>query len=154
MAEAGVSDKFAQVRGFQVEITQATGKEVDTAWESVSSGELMVDTGGDRFRTNSPGHKSVGEVTLRGAMTDGRKALCQWINETVEGKPWRRMITIRPVLLDGTAGETWTFIDCAITGYVPPRMVVSGAEETKNPGAVGPLAEELRFTYREVIVRP
>ncbi len=44
MAEAAVGDKFAQVRGFLVEIESAGGgKEVDTAWESVSGGELIIE---------------------------------------------------------------------------------------------------------------
>ena len=35
MAEAYTSDKFAQVRGFSIEISSTSGKEVDTAWESL-----------------------------------------------------------------------------------------------------------------------
>ena len=55
-----------------------------------------------KFATTSPGHKSVGEITLRGAMTKERKALCQWVNETVDGKPWKRMLTITELLsVDG-----------------------------------------------------
>lgn len=42
-AEATSSDKFAQVRGFKVEITSSTGKDVDTAWESVSGGEMIIE---------------------------------------------------------------------------------------------------------------
>jgi hypothetical protein len=129
MAEAATSDKFAQVRGFQVVIDGAGGKEVDTAWESVSSGELAADLAGgtinaDKFQTASPGHKSVGEITLRGAMTDTRAGLATWINETVSGKPWKRNVSITAVLSDGTVSETVTYIDCTISAYKPPRLAL------------------------------
>ena len=150
MAEAYVSDNFAQVRGFRVEIDSAGGgKEVDTAWESVSGGELMIETtdttiGGDKFTTTSPGHKSVGEITLRGAMTDKRAALCQWINETVTGKPWKRDVTITAEHLDGTV-EAIAFLDCVLTAYVLPPLVTFDPRQPCGPG----LVEEVRFTYRE-----
>jgi hypothetical protein len=53
-AEATVSDKFAQVRGFKVEISGSSGKEVDTAWESVSGGDMVIEhtetsIGADKF---------------------------------------------------------------------------------------------------------
>lgn len=106
-ADATTSDKFAQVRGFKVDIAGCSTKEVDTAWESVSGGELIIELtettiGSDKFQTTSPGHKTVSEITLRGAMTDGRKALCEWINDTVQGKTWKRMLTITEMLsVDG-----------------------------------------------------
>ena len=147
MAEAAVSDKFAQVRGFTVEIAGAGGKEHDTAWESCSGGALMIETtetttGSDRFRTNSPGHKTVGEITLRGAMTDTRAALCQWINDTAAGRRRRRRVTITPALLDGTVGPAHVFEGCVITGYVFPRLDVG------DQGRPEPLMEEVRFAYR------
>jgi hypothetical protein len=116
-AEPVTSDGFAQVRGFKVEIDGAAGgKEVDTAWESVSGGEMIIELtettiGSDKFQTTSPGHKSVGEITLRGAMTDGRKALCDWINETVEGKTWKRMLTITELLsVDGGVKDGKSYV--------------------------------------------
>jgi hypothetical protein len=145
MAEATVSDKFAQVRGFQVEITGATGKEVDTAWESVAGGELIIELtettiGSDKFQTSSPGHKSVGELTLRGAMTDKRAALCTWINETVMGKPWKRDLTITELLsVDGGVkpGKAYEYKDCFPVGYVFPRMSVTNT--------TGNVMEEVRI---------
>ena len=158
MAEAMVSDKFAQVRGFKVEIESAGGggSEVDGAWESVSSGELIIEQtettiGSDKFQTTSPGHKSVGEITLRGAMTDKRAALCTWINETVAGKPWKRTVTITPIHLDGTIGETLIFSDCALTAYATPRLV---RHDPKDPCPPAPGKEEMRFTYGDWTVRP
>ena len=47
-------------------------------------------------------HSTVGTLTLRGAMTDRRAALCNWINDTVNGKPWKRNVTITELLsVDG-----------------------------------------------------
>ncbi len=57
MAETNPGDRFAQVRGFKVEISSASGgKEVDTAWESVSGGDLIIEVrettvGADKFET-------------------------------------------------------------------------------------------------------
>lgn len=154
MADAYVSDAFAQVRGFRVEIASAGGgKDVDTAWESVSGGELVIETtdttiGGDKFTTTSPGHKSVGEITLRGAMTDKRAALCQWINETVSGKPWKRNVTVTADHPDGTV-EAIEFIDCVLTAYVLPRLTAFDPAAGCGPD----LVEEVRFAYREWVRR-
>ena len=155
MAEAATSDKFAQVRGFQVVIDGAGGKEVDTAWESVSGGELIIEltettVGSDRFQTTSPGHKSVGEITLRGAMADARAALVAWINETVNGKPWKRNVSITALLNDGTISETITYIDCTISAYRPPRLVTP---DQGHPCGPDRLEEEVRFIYRDWTIR-
>lgn len=153
MAEATSSDKFAQVRGFKVDIANAGGKEVDTAWESVSGGEMIIELtettiGGDKFKTNSPGHKTVGEITLRGAMTDGRKALCDWINETVEGKPWKRMLTITELLsVDGGVkdGKQYIYHDCFPCRYVFPRMTVTNTTgNVMEEVAIKPIRVELK----------
>jgi hypothetical protein len=143
-AEATSSDKFAQVRGFKVDIANATGKEVDTAWESVSGGEMIIELtettiGADKFQTNSPGHKSVGEITLRGAMTDKRAAMCAWIQDAASGKEWRRNVTITentnsPSAGGGTA-KTYNYHDCFPTRYVFPKLSVYAQR--------GPVEEEL-----------
>jgi hypothetical protein len=39
---------------------------------------------GDQFRTATPGHKYLDELTLRGPMTGGRKTMCQWINSVAK----------------------------------------------------------------------
>lgn len=106
-----------------------SGKEVDTAWESWSGGELMLipllHQPGSRFHTTTPGHKTVGEITLRGAMTDGRKALCQWVTEVVQGKPWRQGVTIQENRPNGKPGKSFNYLDCFPTRYVFPRMSVT-----------------------------
>lgn len=147
-ADASTSDKLAQVRGFKVEISGSSGKEVDTAWESVHGGDLSFalhpkpeTVGKDKFSTFSPGHKSVGEITLRGAMTDGRKNLCTWINDTVKGKPWKRSMAVTEELMlgDGSVkpGKRYTYFDCFPVRYVFPRMSVTNT--------TGNVAEEVVF---------
>jgi phage tail-like protein len=148
MAEATVSDKYAQVMGFSVEISGQAGKEVDNAWKSVSGGELIIELtettiGGDKFKTNSPGHKSVGEVTLRGDMTDGRKAMCEWINKTVQSnKDWKRNLTITELLSsDGGVkpGKKYNYFDGFPTCYVFPKMSVTNT--------TGNVEEEVRLKF-------
>lgn len=105
----------------------------------------------EKFHTTSPGHKSVGEITLRGAMTDGRKALCQWINETVSGKPWKRTLTIKEITKDGGAGKVkegkqYIYSDCFPCGYVFPRISVDGppAEQLIEEVRIKPIRCELK----------
>lgn len=154
MAVAAESDQFAQVRGFKVEITNAgSGGDVDTAWESVHGGELNIETtettvGSDQFQTTSPGHKTVGEITLRGAMTNKRAALCQWINDTVTGKPWKRMLTITELLsVNGTVkdGKQYIYHDCFPVGYVFPKMSVTNTTgNTQEEVRIKPIRCELK----------
>ena len=153
MAEAASSDKFAQVRGFKVEISGSSGKEVDTAWESVSGGDMVIELtettiGDDKFRTNSPGHKTVNEITLRGAMTDGRQNLCKWINDTVNGQPWKQMVTITEMLsVDGAVkdGKQYIYHDCFPIRYVFPRMsVMNMTGNTMEEVSVKPIRLELK----------
>lgn len=117
------------------------GKEVDNGWETWAGGELMLiprlDMGGDQFHTATPGHKSVGEITLRGAMTNGRKALCQWITEVVQGKPWKRSVTVQENQADGQSGRSYNYFDCFPTRYVFPRMSVTNT--------TGNVMEEVRI---------
>ena len=104
MAEGATSDRFAQVKGFQVDIDGAGGKDHDVAWEHVSGGALMIEhvettIGADKHHTNTPGQGQVGDITLRGAMTDTRGALCQWLNLSQgPGPKPRRTVSIAPLL--------------------------------------------------------
>lgn len=145
MAEASVSDKFAQVREFRVEIdSHGAGSDVDSSWETLSSGELLVE------RTNAPGHKTVGEITLRGPITAGRVAMCQWINDVVTGNDRTRNVWITPIHLDGRLGETLVLLDCVPTAYAPPRLSVQQAGDPCEQ----PPVEEIRFTYRDWTIKP
>jgi phage tail-like protein len=90
--------------GFSFDIRDGGLKEVDSAWESVSGGEMIIEltetsVGSDKFHTQSPGHKSIEKITLRGAMTDKRAALCTWLNDTLGGNSWQRMGSIVQITL-------------------------------------------------------
>jgi phage tail-like protein len=146
MAEAACSDKFAQVRGFRVEIDGPTGKQEDNAWETVLAGELLVATTGapGRFQTTSPGHKSIEEITLRGPLTAKRAAVTRWINDSFDHKHARRTVTISPLGADGRPLKTFVYQDCFLTTYVYPRL------DAADPRT---LMEEVRFVFgRETVL--
>ncbi len=133
------SDDFLRVRGFSVEIQGDLGKEVDTAWESLSGGELMIEMteptkGGDKFRTTSPGHKSVSEVTLRGAMTDGRKALCDWINETAQHQVTDRLWRSNSLPVPARGGRSNSSSSIPI-GPLPASRARAGRLAGTNAGS-------------------
>ncbi len=104
---------------------------LEERWAQWGDGEpqmLLTGVVDGKFHTNSPGHKTVGEITLRGAMTDGRQALYQWINETVMGKPWKRKLTITELLSVGGGvkpGKSYTYLDGFPVRYVFPSMSVT-----------------------------
>ena len=144
MAEATTSDKFAQVRGFQVEITGAAGKDVDTAWESISCGELLIevaDTAGSLRTTVSPGHKTVNTVTLRGPLTASRSAyLADWLADSTADQPAGRTMTITNLVLEAGPVDTrrFTYHGCLLRAIVWPHMHKSGRL----------MYDEVCFTYR------
>lgn len=117
-----------QGRGIYVSIDdEATGEMGSPErWFRWSGGEVIrhneVPLAGTRYRIYSPGHKSVGEVTLKGATTGQRKAMCQWITSTVQGRPWKRSMELQEILKDGAAGKQFTYHECFPTRYVFPRF--------------------------------
>jgi hypothetical protein len=140
--------------GFHVTLSSpdGTGASTDTEWESWGGGGVSFedcnDVLADRFQTTSPGHKSVGEITLRGAMTDKRAALCTWINETVNGKPWKKTLTITELLsVDGGVkdGKQYVYSDCFPCRYVFPRLSLTNT--------TGNVQEELRIRAGSMTVR-
>lgn len=140
-------DQPMKVKGFKVEISSpGAAGEVDSAWETSTGGALNIEiadssTGSDQaaaptFQTTAPGHKSIEEITLRGAMTDGRNALCDWINETLAGKDSRRTVTITEIPKDGSAGRKFIYHECFPVGYTFPRL---------DAGSSEPAMEEVRI---------
>jgi len=126
-----------------------TGGDVDGAWETWSGGEPMLiprlTMPGAKYHTSTPGHKSVGEVTLRGPLTSGRKALCQWITETVQGKPWKRTVTVKEITKDGGAGKmSYNYFDCFPTRYVFPAFSASGTGNLYEEVHIKPIRLELQ----------
>jgi hypothetical protein len=123
-----------------------SGSDPDSAWETCSGGGIAApDTShfsGDvlaRFHTPSPGHKFIDTLTLRGPVTGGRKALCQWITEVVQGRDWRRGVTVKEILKDGGAGKQFTYLDCFPTRYVFPVFSAQGAADLYEEVHIKPI---------------
>lgn len=137
-------DDMYVVIGFTVEITGvAGGTDTDSDWETCSGGALQIEvadasTGKDQYHVQTPGHKFVDEFTLRGSMTPGRKAVCEWINAVVAGQDPRRNVTLKEIRKDGSDGKTFNYVDCFPTRYVFPQL---SAEATGN-------------LYEEVHIKP
>ena len=137
MSASGFPDHLLRYKGFNVEIEAPDGgTDVDASWESVS--------GGEKFVTTSPGHKSVGEITLRGAMTGSREGIEAWINEIAAGKTSTRTVSITGFDEQGKPGPTYRFIDCVLSAYRPPLLRRHACDVM--------LREEVRFIYRDWIV--
>jgi phage tail-like protein len=137
------------VLGFTVEIQNAgTGSDVDSAWETCTGGSLNIEvsdssTGSDQFHTTTPGHKYIDSLTLRGPLTAGRKALCQWITEVVQGKGWKRTVSVKEIKKDGSDGKTFSYMDCFPTRYVFPAFSASGTGNLYEEVSIKPIRLEL-----------
>ena len=106
-----MSVSFAQLSGPGARITfevDATGPaiRVTRAWETCTGGSLNIEIGdsstGSDARTNSPGHKTVGEITLRGPITASRKDMLTWYQDMVD-KGARRAGELGLELSDGSS---------------------------------------------------
>jgi len=133
-----------EIVGFRVTIEQLSddgqviASESESQWESVALGgeELKA------CKPGEPGTPKLGTITLRGAMTDGRKALCDWINETVSGKPWKRNLTITELLsVDGAARDGRQII--CYDGF-PVSYRAEGLQKTNTTGNT---MEEVRLKF-------
>jgi hypothetical protein len=137
------------VLGFKVVIDNAgSGGDPDSAWETASGGSLNIEVadasvGDNQFHQTTPGHKYVDTLTLRGPLTSARKALCQWITETVQGKPWKRTVVITEILKDGSDGKSFTYLDCFPTRYVFPAFSASGTGNLYEEVNLKPIRLEL-----------
>ena len=132
MAEANVSDKFAQVRGFRVEISGADGVEIDNTWESVAGGVVLLE------RPHAASPCTAPEITLRGPLTATRHALVNWLDSSARGRKSRRDVTITVVPVDATQpAQTFQFLECFITAYAISPL--DAADPRLEP------VEEVRF---------
>jgi hypothetical protein len=142
-------DQMLVVLGFTVTIDNAgSGSDPDSAWETCSGGSLNIEiadssVGTDQFHTTTPGHKFVDAVNLRGPLTSGRKALCEWITATLKGQPWKRNLVVKEILKDGTDGKTFTYLDCFPIRYVFPHFSASGTGNLYEEVEVKPIRLEL-----------
>jgi len=142
-------DEMLVVSGFTVEITGAgSGTDVDSVWETVSGGSLNIEVanssvGTSQVQTTTPGQKYIDTLVLRGPLTGARKALCNWITETVQGKDWKRTVTVKEIMKDGTPGKQYTYIDCFPTRYVFPAWSASGTGNLYEEISIKPIRLEL-----------
>lgn len=135
------------------------GTDVDSAWESWAGGGVVVidesHLSEAKLHVTTPGHKYIDTLILRGPVTAGRKALCQWITETVNGKPWKRTLTVTEILKDGSdgksfaakdgsGGKTFTYHDCFPTRYVFPAFDVSSSRDLYEEVHMKPIRLELK----------
>ena len=83
-------------------------------------------------------------VTL--TATGARKAIMDWLNNTVMGQPGTRTVTLKEIMKDGSAGKTFTYLDCFPTRYVFPAFSASAKDN---------LFQELKdILYEEITIKP
>jgi hypothetical protein len=142
-------NRAKNLRGFRVEIHGAgSGSDPDSAWETSTGGALQIEVADviprpDGTHATTPGHKYVDTLTLRGPLTSGRKAMCDWINATVQGKEWKRNVTITEIMKDGSDGKSYTYLDCFPTRYVFPAFSASGTGNLYEEVTIKPIRLEL-----------
>ena len=75
-----------------------------------------------RFHTETPGNKLVTDVSLK--LPDGQPSeiICDWINDAVNGKPWKKSMSLIELRPNGKPGKTYTYHDCFPTRYVFPQF--------------------------------
>lgn len=124
------------------------GGDVDSAWETCSGGSLNIEiadgsTGSDQFHSTTPGHKYVDSLTLRGPLTSGRKALCEWISATVNREKPQRQVTVKEILKDGGAGKTFIYMDAFPTRYTFPKFSAFGTGNLYEEISIKPIRLEI-----------
>ncbi len=119
--------------GFTVEIAEpGAGSDPSAAWEEVSGGGLTIETsssstGTDDTRRTSSGHKYIEDLTLRGPVPAGRRAMSRWLTETLRAQQWERAVGISDITRDGTTGRSTVFLEAFPVRYVFPELSASGA---------------------------
>ncbi|MBI2435835.1 MAG: phage tail protein [Candidatus Hydrogenedentes bacterium] len=113
-------------------------------WRGGESGDLRErELQASQYHTTTPGHKYVDTLTLRGPLTAGRKALCQWMNNAVQGKAWKRTLTITEITRNGSQ-RTFTYLDCFPTRYVFPVFSADGTGNLYEEVSIKPIRLELK----------
>lgn len=141
----------SHVSNFKIEIDGiiggGSGTDVDSAWETLAGGGVAtVDESHFRdmsFHTATPGHRFVETLQIRGPLDGGRKALCDWITATVKGQPWKRSVTVKEILKDGSDGKTFTYLECYPVRYVFPAFDNGGRGNLYEEVHIKPIRLEL-----------
>lgn len=95
-------------------------------------------------------------VSCEGVQFDAsgaRKAMMEWIQATVEdegpkanrnaGEPWKRTVTVKEILKDGSAGRAFDYYEAFPTRYVFPSLDATGTGNLYEEIAVKPIRLEL-----------
>ncbi len=136
------ADQVLRIKGFTIEISGGGGgKMEDNAWETCTGGGLNIE---EAAHTTTPGHKYIDTLTLRGPLTAGRKWLVEALNHTALGKEWKRTVTVKEILRDGSAGRTFVYTNCFITRYVYPALSADGTGKLEEEVSLKPERLELK----------
>ena len=140
-----VLDRGSVLTNFAVLLSSDDGSvpaNVDPMWEFAQGGAEVKEKKSlpfadptDDTQARLKRARSVAEVTLKGPMTPSRKALCQWITETVQGQEWKRNVAVTEIKQKGRE-KTYNYLDCFPTRIVFPALSASGT---------GNLYEEITF---------
>ncbi len=143
-------------------LTDGAGDSVTDTWDSWGGGEPMLILSellnGAQFRTNSPGHKTVGEITLRGAAWLSKKGYDYWLNKALAGAPWLSgpkgteagqvvlRFRKRPGPPNTAAPErTYIYHDCFPVRYVFPLLSVTNTTgNVMEEVSIKPIRVELK----------
>jgi hypothetical protein len=133
---------------FRLEIQNPNGRvNPDDTWDLLIGGaksheEPPVLLG--KFDQSDPSldpkpHTTTTNLVLRGAMTDSRKSLTTWLNDTVAGKSWQRNL-----IVTSKAG-VYIYTEAFPVRYVFPRMSVTNTVgNTMEEVAIKPIRVELK----------
>jgi hypothetical protein len=141
-----------EIVGFRVTIGTADGSVVedDYDWTSFQGGGGSIPICSPSILECLPRTPSLDVFTLRGPLTSGRKALCEWINKTMEsaGAPEvsRRDVRITELVSDGGAvqeGRSLSYRDCELVEYRFPRLDAGGSCELLEEVRIKPIRLDL-----------
>jgi phage tail-like protein len=145
-------DRTVVINGFAVALgTSTTGAAggVDATWESAQGGAEQKEKKALKFidptdetQARLKGARSISVVALRGPMTPSRKALCQWITETVRGEFPRLTVSLSEVKDKGRE-RTFNYLDAFPTRYVFPSLSASGTGDLYEEVTMKPIRLEL-----------
>src|SRR5947207_1996943 len=86
----GKPENYARAEYFQVDISNASGADsTDGAWHYVTIPKISIQeaeatVGGDPVARHNLGRKEWSDLVLRGPVTDTRKAMLTWYQDTVK----------------------------------------------------------------------
>lgn len=117
-------DEYSKASGFSVDIKPGDpAAQTDGSWKAVRGGGLRfvenqgVTTGNDKFIQHSLGQREWEDITLIGPVTKSRKAMMTWYMDTVDGKDWRRDLSIIIHGTDTQETHRYEYLNCFLTAY-------------------------------------